>query len=64
MERNVRYHERMVRAFIGTVLTLGTALGIVGVWGWIGLLPLLSGLSGRCPLYLLFGVRSCGTDDS
>ncbi|WP_241801636.1 YgaP family membrane protein [Acidithiobacillus caldus] len=28
-------------------------------WGWIGLLPLVTGLVGFCPAYALFGIRTC-----
>jgi len=30
------------------------------VWGWLGLVPLLTGLVGSCPLYSLLGINSCG----
>lgn len=31
----------------------------VGVWGWIGVVPLATGLSGWCPAYLPFGLSTC-----
>ena len=36
-----------------------TALGIVGAWGWIGVVPLLTGRFGWCPLYPLLGINTC-----
>ena len=29
------------------------------VWGWIGVVPLATGLLGRCPAYTLFGIKTC-----
>jgi hypothetical protein len=29
------------------------------VWGWIGIVPLVTGLAGTCPLYTLLGWRTC-----
>jgi hypothetical protein len=28
-------------------------------WGWIGLVPLATGILGSCPLYTLFGISTC-----
>ncbi|MDX5934308.1 DUF2892 domain-containing protein [Acidithiobacillus thiooxidans] len=28
-------------------------------WGWLGLVPLITGLVGWCPAYTLFGIRTC-----
>ena len=54
--------ERFARTALGVVLLVvgfavvgGTAGTIIGV---IGLVPLLTGLSGWCPLYSLFGIRT------
>ncbi len=47
--------ERAVRIAVGLV---GIALVFVGPktnWGWFGLLPLLTGVAGTCPLYTVFG---------
>jgi hypothetical protein len=29
------------------------------VWGWIGLIPLLTGVAGFCPLYKIIGLSTC-----
>jgi hypothetical protein len=39
-------------------------LGVFGadytsVWGWIGILPLVTGLVGWCPVYSLLGIKTC-----
>ena len=35
------------------------ATGTVGWWGWIGVVPLLTGLAGTCPAYKLLGMSTC-----
>ena len=51
--------DRIARIIIGLVLIALAATGTVGVWGWIGVVPLLTGLIRWCPLYPLLGVSSC-----
>jgi len=41
------------------VLIALAATGTVGVWGWIGLVPLATGLIGWCPAYTLLGINTC-----
>ena len=59
MKSNVGGMDRILRIVIGAVLVLLAVSGQVGVWGWIGLLPLASGLSGWCPPYSLLGINTC-----
>ena len=52
--------DRVLRVIVGLV---GIALVFTGpktAWGWFGLIPLVTGLAGRCPLYSLFGFDTCG----
>jgi hypothetical protein len=35
------------------------ATGQVGAWGWIGVVPLATGLFRMCPLYAMFGFKTC-----
>jgi hypothetical protein len=56
---NVGGIDRILRIFAGLVL-IGLALtGKVGVWGWIGVVPLATGLLSTCPLYSILGFNSC-----
>ncbi len=51
--------DRTLRVAVGLI---GIALVFVGpksAWGWIGLLPLVTGLAGSCPLYTVFGWNTC-----
>lgn len=51
--------DRAVRVVIGLVLIGMAAGGTVGVWGWIGIVPLATGATGWCPLYSIFGWSTC-----
>ncbi|MGA7991665.1 MAG: DUF2892 domain-containing protein [Thermoanaerobaculia bacterium] len=47
--------ERVVRVLVGIALVGLTLAGKIGAWGWIGVLPILTGLLGSCLLYTAFG---------
>lgn len=56
---NVGAIDRIARVLIGLVL-LGLAVtGSIGLWGYIGLVPLATGLLGTCPLYSVLGFSTC-----
>lgn len=61
METNVGGIDRPLRIIVGlAVLSLFFFLGEeVRMWALIGLVPLATGLAGWCPLYTLFGIRTC-----
>jgi len=59
MAYNVGGVDRIVRIVVGLGLVVLAATHTVGIWGWIGVLPLATGLLGRCPAYTLFGIRTC-----
>ena len=44
---------------MGLVLIGLAATGTVGWWGWLGVVPLLTGLAGTCPAYSLLGMNTC-----
>jgi hypothetical protein len=51
--------DRALRIIVGLVLIGLAATGKVGVWGWIGVLPLVTGIVGICPAYAIFGMSTC-----
>jgi hypothetical protein len=51
--------DRALRVIAGLVLIGLAASGTIGVWGWIGVLPLVTGLVGICPAYAIFGMNTC-----
>ncbi|MCR4302879.1 MAG: DUF2892 domain-containing protein [Gallionella sp.] len=59
MKLNEGAIDRALRVIAGLVLVSLAATGTVGAWGWIGVLPLLTGLIGFCPAYTIFGMSTC-----
>ncbi|MDX5408545.1 MAG: DUF2892 domain-containing protein [Chromatiaceae bacterium] len=59
MQANVGGIDKVLRIIGGVVLIALAATGTVGVWGWIGVVPLLTGLFNFCPLYSLLGIKTC-----
>ncbi|MEJ2360090.1 MAG: DUF2892 domain-containing protein [Gammaproteobacteria bacterium] len=51
--------DRGLRIIVGLVLIALTVTGKIGVWGWIGVLPLATGLIGWCPAYSILGIKTC-----
>ncbi len=59
MKTNVGNIERVVRIAAGLALIGAAATGAVGWWGWLGVVPLLTGVVGWCPPYAMFGISTC-----
>jgi len=59
MKSNVGGIDKIARIVVGAVLILLALTGTIGVWGWIGVLPLATGLFNFCPAYSLFGINTC-----
>jgi hypothetical protein len=59
MKSNVGGIDRILRIVIGLVLIGLTVTGTIGVWGWLGVVPLASGAIGWCPPYAMFGFSTC-----
>ncbi|MEY5097734.1 MAG: hypothetical protein RJA36_453 [Pseudomonadota bacterium] len=59
MKQNVGGIDRIIRILVGVALISLAATGTVGWWGWLGVLPLATGLLGWCPPYALFGWNTC-----
>ncbi len=64
MTANAGMIDRALRVIVGLALiawTLNLIPGYPGqVWGWVGVVPLLTGLVGYCPAYSILGVNTCG----
>ena len=61
MTKNVGGIDRILRIVVGVALVALAATGTVGLWGYLGVVPLLTGLVGWCPPYALFGWNTCST---
>jgi hypothetical protein len=59
MPRNEGTLDRGLRVILGLVLIALVFVGPQTVWGWVGVVPLLTGLVGFCPLYRLVGINTC-----
>ena len=59
MTRNVGNTERAIRVIAGLILVSLVFIGPQTAWGWIGLIPIATGLVGWCPPYALFGINTC-----
>ena len=51
--------DRGLRVAAGLVLLSLVFIGPQTPWGWIGIVPLATGLIGWCPAYSLFGISTC-----
>jgi membrane-associated protease RseP (regulator of RpoE activity) len=64
MQKNVGTIDRVLRGVFGLVL-IAYALGLIApgtgynIWGWIGVVPLVTALVSFCPAYRLLGLRTC-----
>jgi hypothetical protein len=59
MKTNVGGIDRVLRIVLGLALIGLTLAGTIGVWGWIGLVPLATAAIGFCPVYPLLGINTC-----
>jgi hypothetical protein len=59
MKLNVGSLDRALRIVAGVALIGLTVAGTIGPWGWIGVVPLATGLVGFCPVYPLLGMNTC-----
>jgi hypothetical protein len=59
MTRNEGNLDRALRIIAGLVLISLVFIGPQTPWGWIGLVPLVTGLVGICPLYSILGINTC-----
>ncbi len=62
MKINVGGTDRIIRIIAGLALIGLAATGTIGVWGYIGVVPLLTGVFKFCPGYALFGLSTCPMD--
>lgn len=62
MKMNEGKLDRAVRIVVGLGLLSLVFMGPQTSWGYIGLVPLITGLVGVCPLYSLLGFKTCALD--
>ena len=59
MKSNMGGADRIVRVVVGVAL-VAWALTSGPIWAWIGVVPIATAAIGWCPLYVPFGIRTCG----
>ena len=59
MKANVGGIDRILRIVVGLLLIVLALTGTIGAWGWIGVVPLLTGVACFCPVYPLLGLNTC-----
>jgi DUF2892 family protein len=59
LEKNLGTADRWIRIVIGIALVSLTFAGPHTMWGWVGVVPLATAFAGTCPLYSLFGLKTC-----
>jgi len=62
MKANVGNLDRALRIIAGAALILLALTQVIGPWGLIGIVPLLTGVLRWCPAYKLFGLSTCPLD--
>ena len=62
MHKNIGSTERVIRIAAGLGLVSLVFIGPQTPWGWIGLLPIATGLIGWCPPYALLGINTCSVN--
>ena len=58
MKTNMCTMDRVVRAVVGFVLIAASLTGLIGMWGWLGIVLLATAAFSFCPLYAVFGFDS------
>jgi len=59
MQRNEGTLDRVLRVSAGLLLIGLAATNVIGAWGYIGVIPLLTGAIGMCPVYRLLRINTC-----
>lgn len=64
MKANIGSIDRTVRAVLGLALIAAVLFGLIGPWGWIGVVPLATAIFRFCPAYWPFGMSTCANQRS
>jgi hypothetical protein len=59
MKKNIHPIERVLRVIVGLVLISFAFIGPANLWFLLGIVPVLTGLSGWCPPYQILGINTC-----
>jgi hypothetical protein len=59
MTANIGNLDRIARFAFGAALIAATLAGVIGPWGWIGVVPLATAVFRFCPAYSILGLSTC-----
>ncbi|MCB0391457.1 MAG: DUF2892 domain-containing protein [Bdellovibrionales bacterium] len=59
MQKNAGKIDRVLRVILGLAVLASAFIGPQTVWGYVGIIPLVTGLIGFCPLYKVIGINTC-----
>jgi len=59
MTRNLANWDRMARLILGTLLIVLAVTGMIGLWGYLGVIFVGTAFVSFCPLYRIIGVKTC-----
>ena len=59
MTRNLGQLDRIARFAIGALLVVLALIGTIGIWGWLGLILVGTAFMNFCPIYRVFGLKTC-----
>jgi Protein of unknown function (DUF2892) len=62
MQKNEGTLDRVLRVSAGLILIGLAAANVVGAWGYIGIVPLITGAVGMCPLYSVLRINTCSVN--
>ena len=58
MDANMGGKDRLIRLLVGLAMIGLAVLNVIGPWGWIGIVPLVSAVMGWCPVYMVLGLST------
>jgi hypothetical protein len=58
-KKNMGGVDRGLRIAIGVLLIISAAVGALGAWAYVGIVPIVTGLIGNCPAYSIVGIKTC-----
>ena len=61
MKTNAGSIDRVIRIALGLALVVGAISGVIGMWGYLGVIAIATGTFRFCPAYLPFGLSTCKT---
>ena len=62
--KNIGSADKIARLVVGALLIVLALTKTIGLWGWIGVVPIVTALMNWCPAYTLLGIKTCPTDNS